>query len=89
MKLETNESPSYATRSGELLKQIITLRHRRNPAYSLRAAARDLGVSHGYLSLILNGKKRLSFERAVQFAQFLRMDDVQSDLFLRAIALES
>ncbi len=75
--------------SAELLQQAFQTKVKKNPAYSLRAASRDLGVTHGYLSLILNGKKRLTFQRAVQFAQFLRMDETRTNLFLKAVALES
>ena len=32
----------------------------KNPNYSLRAFARDLGVSHTLISLILNGKRAMS-----------------------------
>lgn len=81
--------PSQGLQSGEILKQAIEERCKKNPSYSLRAAARDLGVSHGYLSLITHGKKRLNFQRALQVSQFLKMDDVRSELFLRAVALES
>lgn len=75
--------------ASEILKEVIQAKARKNPSYSLRAAARDLGVTPGYLSLITTGKKRLSFERAMQFSQFLKMDEVRSELFLRAVALEA
>lgn len=80
---------SQSSQSGDILKQVIEEKCKKNPAYSLRAAARDLEVSHGYLSLITRGKKRLSFQRALQISQLLRMDEARSELFLRAAALES
>lgn len=90
MKCESIQTlPSHGLQSGEILKQAIEERCKKNPSYSLRAAARDLGVSHGYLSLIIHGKKRLNFQRALQISQFLKMDEVRSQLFLRAVALES
>jgi len=79
----------FQLRSGEILKGILQAKLKKNPSYSLRAAARDLGVSHGYLSLVLNGKKRLSFERALQVVQFLKTDEARSELLLRSVALES
>jgi uncharacterized protein (TIGR02147 family) len=85
----TASTLSSGLQSGEILKQVIQQKTRKNPAYSLRAAARDLNVTPGYLSLITTGKKRLSFERALQFSQFLKMDETRGELFLRAVALES
>lgn len=61
----------------------------RNPAFSLRALARSLGVSHTYLSLILNGKKTLSLKRAIQFAQLLGLDKRESDLFIETAKNEA
>jgi uncharacterized protein (TIGR02147 family) len=75
--------------SVEILKQTLEEKRKKNAAYSQSAAARDLGVTHGYLSQVLTGKKRLNFKRGLQFSQFLKMDETRSDLFLRAIALES
>ncbi len=85
------QDPSYPSglQSRELLKQVLLEKLKKNPSYSLRAAARDLGVTHGYLSLIVAGKKRLSFQRAIQFSQFLKMDEMRTAGFLRAVALES
>jgi uncharacterized protein (TIGR02147 family) len=80
---------AQALNSAELLKQAFQEKLKKNPAYSLRAASRDLGVTHGYLSLVLNGKKRLTFKRAVQFAQFLHMDEERTELFLKAVSIES
>ena len=43
-----------------LLQNEFERRLKRNPRYSLRAFARSLGVSHSLISLVLNGKRRLS-----------------------------
>lgn len=63
----------------EILRKVLVERIQRNPAYSLRAFARDLGVSHTYLSLVINGRKRLSAKRAYLFAQSLALP---SDAFM-------
>lgn len=47
-----------------LLKEKLSKRLSLNPKYSLRAFARDLSISSGQLSLVLNGKKGISPERA-------------------------
>ncbi len=82
-------NPAKAAQSRGILAQVLSEKQRRNAAYSMRAVARDLGVTHGYLSQVLSGKKMLSFKRAVQFTQFLKMNEVQAHLFLNAVALES
>lgn len=84
-----DQSNTPGPQSGEILKQVLQEKKKKNHSYSLRAAARDLGVTHGYLSLILSGKKFLNFHRAIQFSQSLKMDEMRTSLFLRCVALES
>lgn len=48
-----------------------------NHNYSLRAYARDLGVSPGFLSDILRGKKHLSQENAKSIFTTLGFSDVE------------
>jgi transcriptional regulator with XRE-family HTH domain len=57
----------------EMLREAFALRSARR-VYSLRAFARDLGVSHTYLSLILNGKKRLPLNTLVSLSTKLGLD---------------
>ena len=52
-------NPSEDT-TREVLRNILVARKRRNKYYSLRALARDVGVSHSLLSLILNGRRGIS-----------------------------
>jgi len=56
---------------GVLLHQEFISRVTRNPRYSLRAFARDLEVSHAFLSMVLHGKKRIASPRLLQFGQHL------------------
>jgi len=60
--------------TNDLLKGIFFARNRANSGYSLRAFARDLKVSHTYLSLVFNGKKRVHPKRAAAFAEVLKLD---------------
>jgi uncharacterized protein (TIGR02147 family) len=83
------QSSTYNLTPAEILKQALQEKQRKNPAYTMRAAARDAGVTSGFMSMVLSGKKRLTFKRAVQFAQLLKIDGASSDLLLRAVALES
>jgi hypothetical protein len=49
-----------------ILKTVYRERTTRSPAYSLRAFARDLGVSHSLLSLVMNGRKALTIASALK-----------------------
>ncbi|MEQ1878807.1 MAG: TIGR02147 family protein [Bdellovibrionia bacterium] len=60
------------------LKDLLSLefneRSKRNPAYSLRAFAKQLGVDSSYLSKILTGKRKLSKRAELGFAKKLNWD---------------
>lgn len=75
-------------RSFEIFRDIFIEKQGRNTKYSLRALARDLEVSPTFLSLFLNGKKKLSFQRALAFAQMLGLDEKTSQAFLKSVAIE-
>ena len=53
------------------LRDEFLIRKDRNGSYSLRAFARDLGISHTYLSLILAGKRRMSPSQSAQIGMLL------------------
>jgi uncharacterized protein (TIGR02147 family) len=72
----------------EILRDVLATKISRNPSFSLRAFARDLGVSHTYLSLVLNKKKALSMGKLLEFSQILGMNSEQTQLFLRAAQSE-
>jgi len=66
-----------------MLEEVLSERCSRNPQYSLRAFARDLGVSAAFLSQVFHGRKKLSPKRAAAFAALLgikktALDDVFS-----------
>jgi uncharacterized protein (TIGR02147 family) len=84
---EATQAPSATTAS--ILRDILSRKMNRNPAFSLRAFARDLGVSHTYLSLVMNGKKQLSMKKIVEFIQILGLEQAEANLFLKAGSRES
>lgn len=43
----------------EIILEALKRKQAKNSSYSLRALARDCGVSHSFLSLIANGKKKM------------------------------
>lgn len=82
-ELTENETPR------ELLLEIYQSRRSRNPSYSMRAFARDLGVSQAFVSQVLNGKRRLALKRAVQFSMTLGLADSECQPLLESVARES
>ncbi|MCM2278580.1 MAG: TIGR02147 family protein [Oligoflexia bacterium] len=71
------------------LKGVVAQRKRNNPAYSLRAFARQIGIGQSALSQILAGRKNLSLERATQIATKLGLAAVETEYFLVLIQLET
>lgn len=67
-----------------MLRQVFVERVARNPSYSLRAFARNLGVSHAYLSMILHGKRRIPARLALLISQVAGFDDKEAEAFLAA-----
>lgn len=63
-------------------------RLRKNRRYSLRAFARDLGLSPGFLSQVLAGKKGLSPEKASVIAGKLGCTPAERTQFLNLVRLD-
>jgi len=72
----------------QLLRDELERRQRRNPAYNVRAFSRDLGMGASRLSEILNGREGISVERAVHFAEKLKLDDTQKAFFIDLVQSE-
>jgi uncharacterized protein (TIGR02147 family) len=73
----------------ELLKFEFETRHRQNAAYSLRAFARDLGLSPSRLSEILQGKQGLSPTRAREVGRRLGFKEEKLDWFCKLVQAQS
>lgn len=63
------------------LKEELENRCRKNQSYSLRAYARDLGLTPGRLSDVLNNKSGLSVTRASEIAKILGLNSHEMELF--------
>lgn len=72
----------------QFLVDELQRRQKRNPAYSLRAFSRDLGIGSSRLSEIVNGKVGLSEERAVVIAQRLQLAESEKALFVDLVQSE-
>ncbi|MFY7928055.1 MAG: TIGR02147 family protein, partial [Oligoflexus sp.] len=87
----TRERPNlYACASVcEILTMMMHQRILKNPGYSLRAYARDLGMSVSTLSGILKGLQNLSLQRAEDIALRLGINRLERDYFLLLVQAES
>lgn len=61
--------------STELLNREYQARKQKNPAYSLRAFARDLGISRTAISDVVRGSRRLSLQNIELISKALKLDD--------------
>lgn len=68
-----------------LIREVYLDRKGRNPSYSTRAFARDLGISHAYACLLLTGKRKVPAKQAARLAALLKLDAIQSERFLAAV----
>ncbi len=65
----------------DYLKEVLDFRSQKNPQYSLRSLARDLGISAGQLSDVIGGKKGLSVDRAFDIAEKLNLNTKEAAYF--------
>jgi uncharacterized protein (TIGR02147 family) len=72
--------------SQDFLLGELTRRKKKNPSYSLRSFARDLGISPGHLSGLMNGKKPLTVRQATVIAGKLQLSPAQRSKLLKALA---
>jgi uncharacterized protein (TIGR02147 family) len=69
----------------DLIRSEFQYRSSKNTAYSLRAFARDLGMSPGSVSQILSGKKGLSEKSASHIAKKLGLNPKESDYMIKSV----
>jgi uncharacterized protein (TIGR02147 family) len=83
-ELSIAEMNAEVTPAG-ILQRFFRKRLDRNPSYSVRAFARDLGVSQTLLSLIFAGKRTLSFQQAFRFASKLGMNAEEKQTWFQKV----
>ena len=59
------------------LKERWESKKRKNPDYSLRNFAKDIGMNPGYLSLLFNGKKHFTDKMILKVCRTLKLSDAQ------------
>ena len=82
--METTGRKNYRT----ILREELEARCERNPRYSLRSFARDLGVGPARLSDVLNGRYGLSREAALLMGTRLGWSDSESSQFCDLVESE-
>jgi uncharacterized protein (TIGR02147 family) len=85
----TTVQSNFRNNSRDFLRDLVSERIRRNPAYSLKAFAQKVGVSQGFLSEVLAGKKNLSVESAAKIASRLELPPTHAEYFSLLIQLEA
>jgi uncharacterized protein (TIGR02147 family) len=68
----------------QILKQAFDRAQSQNKAFSLRALAKKLDLSPGFLSRVFNGKADLPFERIADFVTHLKMDKLSENRLLNS-----
>jgi uncharacterized protein (TIGR02147 family) len=71
------------------LKWVLADRIARNPKYSLRSFARQLGVHHSLLVQVFQNKKRLSVDRAHLIAHRLELKAKEFEYFCLLVEIEN
>lgn len=71
------------------LKATLAEKAQKNPQFSLRAFSQFLGLTHGALGQVLRGNKNLSFERAVDIANKLKLSKREKDYFCTLVQFET
>lgn len=74
-------SPNISTDYREVLRRTLKERCARNPRYSLRSFARDLGLSPSRLSDVLKGRYGISRKAALEIAPKIGMNSQETERF--------
>ncbi|MGZ3796604.1 MAG: helix-turn-helix domain-containing protein, partial [Pseudobdellovibrionaceae bacterium] len=72
-----------------ILKSELRTRQKSNSSYSLRAFARDIQLSPGYLSDLMKGKKKVSVDTAMKISKALSWSWRDTQVFLQMSQLSA
>lgn len=70
----------------QVLEKYFELRKKRNPRYSRRKYAQDLGLTAMHLNYIMRGKRGLSREKAESVASVLKLSSRDRKIFLQVVS---
>ena len=69
----------------QIIKKKLLERQSKNPSYSLRAFARDLGINHTSLCQIMNGKVMISRQLARKILESTPFEEAEKKEFVESI----
>lgn len=69
----------------QLLRDEFAQRQRKNPAYSLRAFAQQIGLNPGTISSLFNGKRKLTPKTARKILKKMPMSPVKREVFQSSV----
>lgn len=72
----------------EIIKEHVGNRVKKNPLYSMRAFAKQIGISPSHLCRVLQGKKNLSSDAALKIAFELNLSNKKREEFLDLVSYE-
>lgn len=75
--------------SRQFLKDVIEKKKSMNYRLSLRSVARQVGTTAATLSTYLNGKKNISLETARKISMWLKLSDLEKEVFLNLVELDN
>lgn len=81
----TSEEQVKIPQPGRFLQGAFDVKKQQNPGYSLRAFARDAGVSAAYVSQVFSGKKMPSFEHAQTMAKILNLSSQHQNILMHSV----
>lgn len=69
----------------DVLRSEYARRRDRNPAYSLRAFARDLDIAYSRLNEVVNAKRGISVKAALRLAAKLGLNETETQIFVAQV----
>ena len=76
-----NQSRLLMNEPSKFIHELLIERKAKNSRYSARALARDLGLSQGFLSQVMNGVRTFSLQQKFKIAGHLGLDLISSSSF--------
>lgn len=82
-----NQTPSAPLKKGpaDFVREVFITRRERNSSYTMRAFARDLGVSCSLLSRVLSNTRPMTLKLAMQISSALALSDIETRAVLLSV----
>src|SRR5450759_3159817 len=84
VKINRSSEKEIQSEPSQWIRDVFIVRKQKNQTYSLRAFARDLGMSQALLSLVLNGQRPLTLRQAHKIAALLQLSPGEEKKFIES-----